>query len=270
MASSVRRSEEEFKSLFSAYGSLKRCDIKKAFAHVEFNDPRDAERAFNELDGVLFKKSRLNLEWSKAKPVISEADRKAKRKAKFDLKKKNADKRRRLDDNDTQAPTQTETTKNYMILSNLPSDSSEEFVKQILGSIFPSQNSDFLLDSMTIHPNSAHLEISKPDVFETLTQHNNIVYAGNVYPLTVDKDGRKEGQKEERREREEREEVEDEEEDGDYENVSVDIPNIMLLAPKLRSSGRALDDIFKNVKLSQIEIQLDIQGDPKTLQAIAY
>ncbi|KAI9311192.1 hypothetical protein BX666DRAFT_1998841 [Dichotomocladium elegans] len=63
---------------FERYGRLVRCDIptpksasSKPYAFVEYEDPRDAEDAFNEMHGRRVDGRTLNIQWAKNAPRAS-------------------------------------------------------------------------------------------------------------------------------------------------------------------------------------------------------
>ena len=55
----------DLESLFSKYGRLTRCDIKRGYAFIEYEDQRDADDALRAVDGVRFLGERIVVEWAK-------------------------------------------------------------------------------------------------------------------------------------------------------------------------------------------------------------
>eukprot|EP01098_Paradermamoeba_levis_P011816 TRINITY_DN5088_c0_g1_i2.p1 TRINITY_DN5088_c0_g1~~TRINITY_DN5088_c0_g1_i2.p1 ORF type:complete len:208 (+),score=55.52 TRINITY_DN5088_c0_g1_i2:81-704(+) len=62
---SNRTRKRDLEDLFIKYGRILSCDLKYNYAFVEFDDPRDAEDAVRELDGVQLDGSSLIVEFSK-------------------------------------------------------------------------------------------------------------------------------------------------------------------------------------------------------------
>jgi len=57
----------DLEDVFGKYGRIVRCDVKRGFAFVEFEDDRDGDDALRELDGTEILGSRVVVEWAKGR-----------------------------------------------------------------------------------------------------------------------------------------------------------------------------------------------------------
>jgi len=58
---------KDLEDLFGKYGRILRCDVKRGFAFVEFQDDRDAEDALRDLDGYDLLGHRIVVEWARGR-----------------------------------------------------------------------------------------------------------------------------------------------------------------------------------------------------------
>jgi len=57
----------DLEDAFGKYGRIVRCDVKRGFAFVEFEDDRDGDDALRELDGTEILGHRVVVEWAKGR-----------------------------------------------------------------------------------------------------------------------------------------------------------------------------------------------------------
>ncbi|KAF1740582.1 hypothetical protein MXB_1934 [Myxobolus squamalis] len=58
-------SHKDFERRFGKYGNMKRCEIKKGFGFIEYEDIRDAEDAIKDEHDTTFQGNRIVVEWAK-------------------------------------------------------------------------------------------------------------------------------------------------------------------------------------------------------------
>jgi len=57
----------DLEEVFGKYGRITRCDVKRGFAFVEFEDDRDGDDALKDLDGTEILGHRVVVEWAKGR-----------------------------------------------------------------------------------------------------------------------------------------------------------------------------------------------------------
>ena len=60
----------DLEDVFMRYGRIRRCNLKRGYGFVEFEDERDAEDAIRMCDGMRFLGTRIVVEWAKGKSRV--------------------------------------------------------------------------------------------------------------------------------------------------------------------------------------------------------
>ena len=63
----------DLEEVFHRYGRLRRVNLKRGFAFIDFEDKRDAEDAIHGCDGMRFLDNRIAVEWAKGNNRVTTA-----------------------------------------------------------------------------------------------------------------------------------------------------------------------------------------------------